>query len=573
MDAGDAGGLLPQREESRTELAAQEALLGTPQTGDPARSGESEKGAVQPVFHARASGFHFIWGERVAVLPLEEVGAMLGIAKMIEDQSQGQGFDPASVQELTAFGARLRDELKSAGKSAGYLDLDTREASIVKLLAAQTSARRALESRVRYVCKTCGRERIRSPETQQLLRRNQILMTVARSVGVAISSHGTATVFMVSSLIGLVKLDPDFQCLYCEGTKAEESIIVFCPTCKAQHNEALLGTCPKCGHEFLAGLPVASMWQPRETAQLPGTSGRQQFVLSLAAEPTALTFDSRGQQLAIALKDGTVQVWEADQGWASGEQPKMSWSKAITGVSKPSLMAIDPQGDLLAVASRVGLVGASHMELVRLADGADVGVLGIYGHSQLSQMVFSPGGEQLALATQHVELWQVDQRKRMRTIKRPMAAEPTAVAFDPAGERLAVNGLLSALVFDVAKGKRLRKLAMMASAGIAWTPDGRVLVGGGAKSVTARSVVDGELVARFEFDVDVKRFALSPDGSRFVVACSDATARLFDLSSGDEVARIKCAAQITALTFAPQGYVALALSDASVQVWASEEWV
>lgn len=59
---------------------------------------------------------------------------------------------------------------------------------------------------------------------------------------------------LVGTLFNLKRLDPDYVCPRCQGMDADEGLATFCPQCGDLRKEAVLRKCPKCHHDFLAGL-------------------------------------------------------------------------------------------------------------------------------------------------------------------------------------------------------------------------------------------------------------------------------------------------------------------------------
>ena len=523
-----------------------------------------------PVAHRIIHGVHFLCGDRIAVLTLEEAMAMLGVAKMIGSRVEEEHFRPERVVELAAFTGRLEAGVRSARKRGVVLEVDRREVSMANLLVTQTRARADLDSRLRFVCTTCHYERLTNPEYQQTKRRNEIMMTLSRSVGVTVFSHGVGTFFMFSSLLALVKLDPDFVCRNCEGTKAMESVIVFCPSCHKQRNEAVLRTCPACGHDFIGDVDVAALWQPRTVIEAPVVEAEKVLEFRLGYAATAIAFTPDGQRLAVVLDRQVAEAWAIGGALALGHKPSRLWSSGEIGPARTMLLAMSGDGEMLAVANKGGPLGAGKVRLLSMANGAQVGRLRKLGHNQLADLDFAPTGRLLAVAMQNgVELWDAARGKKERTL-RTLTAVPSVVGFSPDGQRVAADGWANALIWEVSTGKRVHKLPVGSLSDwtdIAWTPDGDCLMAAGIDKVKTCRVSDDSLVDEYGFAASVTCLALSPDGERFAVGCKDKTVRLVDVATGGEPTRIDCGAKVNAVAFSPLGHLAVALEHGAVQLW------
>ena len=147
--------------------------------------------------------------------------------------------------------------------------------------------------------------------------------------------------------------------------------------------------------------------------------------------------------------------------------------------------------------------------------------------------------------------------------------QPTSVALDRAGDRLAVgtdDG--KAIVFDTATGKRLRTVALPAHAG---RPPSIVSVAFSGTGLLAAATDDGR-IARFlpggralplleptgaaEGQVGLGAIVFSPDGTRLAVVYDVGPAGLidvYDATSGQRLYTVKTGDNVYTATFAPDG--------------------
>jgi CHAT domain/WD domain, G-beta repeat len=104
---------------------------------------------------------------------------------------------------------------------------------------------------------------------------------------------------------------------------------------------------------------------------------------------------------------------------------------------------------------------------------------------------------------------------------------------------------------------------------VVFSPDGRRLVTA-SDNVTARvwDVTKGQQVARFTHSDQVYGVAFSPDGRRLATASEDNTARVWDATSGQQLAMVTHSDRVRGVAFSPDGRrLATASEDNTARVW------
>ncbi len=275
-----------------------------------------------------------------------------------------------------------------------------------------------------------------------------------------------------------------------------------------------------------------------------------------------------GKTLASGGRDGTIRLWDAKTGTqttlvrkGSGEVNSVAWS---------------PDGRRLAAAVYAEDREARNIEIWRgdqkVIDRGGVR-LGPWG-----QVAWSPNGRWLA-ATDAEKLLAVFDAEVARRRTANYNDHGMAFAWSPTGDEIAVatySGRALAFSVDSLEDplrafEGFRQLPMCS---IAWSPDGKTLVGGGggdsiriwdAKSTQTRHVLEGplDLVGHVRF---------SADGSLLLARTIDGTVRLWRTDRWELVAELSAtssAQSLTGLAFHPNGSALATLGDGdtTIRIW------
>jgi WD40 repeat protein len=295
---------------------------------------------------------------------------------------------------------------------------------------------------------------------------------------------------------------------------------------------------------FGGGDRVIHVWDPRAGQALSRQSLRARSRARLALSPDGRFLASNGggsaprvwdvatRQVALQLhtpevvhalawgRDGRLIAGGTDRHvclWDAGTgQPRA----LLDDPEEPTtVLAFSPDSALLASASSSGLPVWLH----RVSDGEPVLLIpDPLQHCTVESLAFHPTRPLLAvggidwLATGGsdgaVALWDLAERAEIAMF----FGGTTAVAFDPAGRRLACASLdRSIQIYDVQSEELLAEL--MGHDGpascLAWAPDGSLLASGGDdRTVRLWDPASGEELAARELDTQVQALCFSPDG-------------------------------------------------------------
>ncbi len=253
------------------------------------------------------------------------------------------------------------------------------------------------------------------------------------------------------------------------------------------------------------------------------------------AEPEVvhgLAFSPDGRWL-VGAAEKHVRVWDA----ATGE------AKAVFDGPEELItcVAVSPDASTVASASNTGLA----VWLWRLSDGEPILLIpDALDGCTVEALAFHPKGQLLAVAgidwlatggsDGAVCLWNIAERCEVATF----ADGSTAVAFHPTGDRLVSAALDQSLTIwdvnkDVNKQEPLAELIGHDAKvnGVAYGPGGRWLVSGGDDRTLRVWSEDGDELAVFELDTQIKAVAFSRDGKFLYTANGNTTCSQFDVKN------------------------------------------
>ena len=191
--------------------------------------------------------------------------------------------------------------------------------------------------------------------------------------------------------------------------------------------------------------------------------------------------------------------------------------------------------------------------------------------ADLNTLAFSPDGSLLSCGQ---TVWNVTTGETVHTFMEHIT-EPTHVAFTSDGSRIAVEASGKITVWDVASWEEVLTFAAPVESrwlfGISFSPDGKWLAAGsgGNGTVYFWSAETGELAFILEQgnEHDVHDIAFTPDGHWLVTGGTDSFARLWDVSTREELQKMSLIGMYS-LAISPDGsLLATAGPDRRVKLW------
>ncbi len=105
--------------------------------------------------------------------------------------------------------------------------------------------------------------------------------------------------------------------------------------------------------------------------------------------------------------------------------------------------------------------------------------------------------------------------------------------------------------------------------GVAFSPDGtQIATASTDKTARVWDIATGNELARVSHEGAVSAVAFSPDGTQIATASADKTARVWDIATGNELARVNHDRSVYGVAFRPDGtQIATASADKTARVW------
>lgn len=316
------------------------------------------------------------------------------------------------------------------------------------------------------------------------------------------------------------------------------------------------------GERIVSGYVHIQIWDVRSGRELLRIAGHDRFGV------TAVAFGGDGRTVVSSAKDGTLRIWDAETGrhldtLAHSEQASREGVKGIHHIND---FAISPDGARLAAAANdhtVHVWDLAGPSLERVLEG----------HSENVWCCdFSPDGRTILSGADDkmLKLW--DNASGLETRTFAVGAWVRKCAFSPDGSRIALlaGGIQ---IRDAETGAQLMALARSVAGGprvCAFSPDGeRIVVAGFDGTVRLYDVSSGAELAVFERHLhEINDCCFSPDGRLILSASDDGTLKLWGLGAGQaEVTSQR--GHLRSCAWSPDGsaIVTAALWDRTIRLW------
>lgn len=276
----------------------------------------------------------------------------------------------------------------------------------------------------------------------------------------------------------------------------------------------------------------------------------------------AISFSADGKRLATAAEDGTVAVWDHSAGLLETFHGHSAGARAA--VFSPDARTLFTAGsDGSVIAWDVG--GSRRLgQTFRFASTSDRASTASAVSPDGTAFATSPGEGRVAL-------WRTRTLTRLPGALRGPVGHVNSLAFSDDGKLLAAAGSDRAVVWDAATAKitRVLPVAELGAQTIAFSPNGTTLAMG---QIDGSDVIydlrTGERVARFDNAGSTDSIDFSPDGKLLASASLDGSVTVWDVNGKEAVAALTGGVSAFAVRFSPNGQlVAVGDSSGAVVLW------
>jgi WD40 repeat protein len=269
---------------------------------------------------------------------------------------------------------------------------------------------------------------------------------------------------------------------------------------------------------------------------------------------------ANGERMTRAGGTPQVRVWNARTGEAL--------TRPLENVGRISKLALSPDGSLVAASgedNKVRIWNVATGTLIQTLQPAEGDLSGA-----ITEVAFSADGRYFGASRRlEVKIWDVTKWQVAASITAGTAAV-MSFAFSPDADKIVTVGPGQTRTFDLS-GKQIGELTFDGkfdgrSTRVAFSPDGKYA------AVTASTSLVWETGTRRPVTRTGPSDALvfSPDSTRVAIASRDDTARIIELSSGRELARMPHEGTVSALEFSPDGAsLVTAGDDGKLRLWTS----
>jgi len=239
------------------------------------------------------------------------------------------------------------------------------------------------------------------------------------------------------------------------------------------------------------------------------------------AELLALHWSRDGRFIVTLSDDNVVRVFEPNG------QPALRLHR------RASALAFSPDGNLFAM----GTPDYNFVCLYVAVNGKDVGCLPT--GDPVYSVAFSSDGKYLAAGTQHGTAMVFDLSTQKEIVRSIPNSTVYAVAFSLDPNYFATGSDNGVALFSVKTGKEILKIPLKKVVALAFSPNGSLLATGSEDSIArVFSVSTGEELFHAKHNNAVNTVSFSPNGQYLATGDDENTARIFEIKNGKEVSRL-----------------------------------
>jgi len=269
-----------------------------------------------------------------------------------------------------------------------------------------------------------------------------------------------------------------------------------------------------------------------------------------------LSFSPDGQSLSAAGVD-TVGIWDFKKG-------TLLTSSKIKNQSYDHI-ALSPNGKSLAA------VDGPNVDLIQIGDGSLIPTKDVIQSN--GKVAFSPDGSTLLVSMfdNTARLWPISDQGIKKSFETDKKGYIRAVAYSPDGKMVALEETYTGKVElrQVSDGSLVKSMQIGTSYGVgslAFSPDGNYLAGALGDQIRLFKTEDGKPVKLFNAGIGM---AFSPDGTMIAGGGEKKTITIWKVPTGDVVLALKDRPDIIhALEFSPDGkYLVAGYEDGTIEVF------
>ncbi|MFP3040601.1 caspase family protein [Treponema primitia] len=279
-----------------------------------------------------------------------------------------------------------------------------------------------------------------------------------------------------------------------------------------------------------------------------------------------VVYSPDGRRLVCKSLDRTIKVWDVESG-----QELRTFSAQSSGGLKS--LAYSPDGRKIAGGySGTGKGNESFVSIWDVESGQELRTISGFSNWQTAMTIaFSPDGRQIVSGTSgihNLKIWDAESGQELRNLSLPRNLSVYSVAYSPDGRQMAAGGGSGSgdiVIYDAKNGQKLQTIS---NEGLVWSmaysPDGRNIVSCsvGSNTLKISDVESGQQQILYGHgqSYGVHYVAYSPDGQRIVSASYDHTARIWDASTGEELAQYVSFTDGEWVWLTPDGYYKASLN-------------